>query len=88
MRYGSSCKLPPNMMVEAAIDGSNGSFYFNRQWKLTSTSMDDSTNFHGSKSSSYLLPPKLVGASKEVILPPFTPMQASMDVDGNFHIWK
>ena len=29
--HGSSWKLPPNMVVEAAIDGSNGSFHFHRQ---------------------------------------------------------
>ena len=32
--YGSSWKLPRRIFVEAAIDGSNGSFHFHRQWKL------------------------------------------------------
>ena len=45
--YGSSWKLPRNIFVEAAIDGSNGSFHFHRQWKLPCTSMEASTNFHG-----------------------------------------
>ena len=44
--YGRSWELPRNIFVEAAIDGSNGSFYFHRQWKLPCFSMEDSTNFH------------------------------------------
>ena len=40
--YGSSWKLPRNMFVEAAINGSNGSFHFHRQWKLSCSSMEAS----------------------------------------------
>ena len=50
--YQSSCKLPPNMVVEAAPDGSNGFFHFHSQWELQSTSVKASTNFNGRKSTS------------------------------------
>ena len=50
--YGSSWKLPRGTFVEAAIEGSNGSFPFHRVWKLPCTSMEASTNFHGSKYTS------------------------------------
>ena len=40
------------MFVDAAIDGSNGSFHFLRQWKLPCTSVEASTDFHESKSTS------------------------------------
>ena len=32
--YGRTSKLPHNILVEAAIDRSNRSFHFHRQWKL------------------------------------------------------
>ena len=47
--HGSSWKLPRYIFVEAAIDGSNRSFQFHRLSKLSCTSMEASTNFHGSK---------------------------------------
>ena len=50
--YGSSWKLPRNRFVEAAINGSNGSFHFHWQWKLQCTPMKASTNCHGSKNTS------------------------------------
>ena len=50
--YGSSWQLPPHMVVEAAVDGSNESFHLLRQWKLISTSMEASTKFHRSKPTS------------------------------------
>ena len=49
---GSSRKLPRNIFVEAAVNGSNGMFYFHGQRKLPCTSMEVYTNFRGSKSSS------------------------------------
>ena len=45
---GSSWKLPPHMVVEAAIDGSNGNVHFHRQRNLPSTSIEASTNFDAS----------------------------------------
>ena len=50
--YESSWKLPRNIFVEAANDGSNGSLHFHRRWKLPCISMETYTNFHGSKSTS------------------------------------
>ena len=50
--YGSSWKLPRNIFMEAAIDGSNRTFHFHRQWKLPCISMEASTNFRGGKSTS------------------------------------
>ena len=47
--YGSSWELPRNIFGQAAIDGSNGSVHFHRQWKRPCTSKDASINFHGSK---------------------------------------
>ena len=49
--HGSLRKLSRTLFVEAAIDGSNGSFHLHRQWKLPCTSMEASTNFNGSKST-------------------------------------
>ena len=42
--YGSSLKLPPNLVVETAIDGSNRNFHIHRQWQLPSTSSKISIN--------------------------------------------
>ena len=72
--YGNSWKLPPNMVVEAAIDGSNGNFHFNREWQLPSTSMKACTNYHRSRSTPHLLPWKKIYFE-------FT----SMNVSTNFH---
>ena len=41
--YRSLWKLPRNLFVEAAIDGSNGSFYSHRQWTLPYISVEPST---------------------------------------------
>ena len=49
---GSSWKLPRNIFVQSAIDGSNGSFYFHRQGKVPCVSVEASTNFHGPESTS------------------------------------
>ena len=55
-KYGgvsrNSWKLPRIIFVEAVVDGSNGSFHFHRQWKIPCISVEASTNFHGSKSTS------------------------------------
>ena len=59
---GSSWKLPRNIFVEGAIDGSNGRFNFHRQRKLPCTSMEAFTNFHGSKPT---VPPTSMGISME-----------------------
>ena len=40
------------IFVEPAIDRSNGSFHFHRQWSLPCIFMEASTNAHGSKSTS------------------------------------
>ena len=48
--YRSSWKLPRNTFMEAAVDGSNRSFHFHRQWKLPCTSMEV-VSFHGRKST-------------------------------------
>ena len=80
--YGSSWKLPRNIFVEAAIDGSNGSLYFHRQWKLPCIFIEASTNFHGSESIST----NFHGNSMEVNLLPPTSMEVSMEV--NSIPWK
>ena len=38
--------------MEASTDVSNGSFHSHRQWNLARISMEGSTNFNGSKSTS------------------------------------
>ena len=50
--YGSSWKLTPDVVVRVAIDGRNGRFHFPRQWKLLFTSVESTTTFHGSTSTS------------------------------------
>ena len=47
--YGSSRELPRKIFVDAAIDGSNGSFHFHRHWKLPYISLEASTNFNAWK---------------------------------------
>ena len=49
--YGSSKKLPTHVVVEASVDGGKVAEFsprppHHRQWKLLSTSMDASINFH------------------------------------------
>ena len=78
--YASSWKVPPNIIVEVAIDGSNGSFHFRRQSKVPCISMQASTNFHGS-----ILPRTSMKISVEAnILPPISmefSVEISMEVD-------
>ena len=50
--YGSLWKLLPTMVVEAAIDGSNGHLHFHHRRKVPSASMEASNNFHGTKCTS------------------------------------
>ena len=44
-----SWKLPRNIFMEVAIEGSNGSFHSHRRWKLPCTALEASINFHGKK---------------------------------------
>ena len=48
--YVEALRLPSNMIVEASVDGSNGSFHFQQPWSfphpLPAASMEASTYFH------------------------------------------
>ena len=78
--YGSSWNLPQSIFIEAATDGINGTFHFDRQWKLACTSTDFlEVN---------LCPPTSMEISMEVNILAPTSMEVnltSMEVGGNFH---
>lgn len=71
----SSRELPPNMVVEASVDGSNVSFYSHHQWGLLSTALS-STSIYSIISIyfhlQHLLPSPFMQAPTYVYLLPST----------------